>query len=93
MTSYLERSNTMSNEEKQALIEEKQAEINGLQDLLKQGDYKARKEISEIYSIIKAQFPSVATPVYDKYAQVEAQAQQFRNRINELEEEIKELED
>ena len=81
----------MTPEEKEQLIEEKQMEINGLQNLLAQGDYKARKEIDEIYTIIKAQFPSIATPVHDKYAQVEAQAQQFRNRINELEEEIEEL--
>lgn len=81
----------MTPEEKEQLIEEKQMEINGLQNLLAQGDYKARKEIDEIYTIIKAQFPSIATPVHDKYAQAEAQAQQFRDRINELEEEIEEL--
>lgn len=81
----------MTPEEKQQLIDEKQAEINGLQNLLAQGDYKARKEIDEIYTIIKAQFPEAATPVHDKYAADEVKAQQFRDRINELEAEIEEL--
>ena len=81
----------MTDEQKQQLINEKQEEINGLQNLLAQGDYKARKEIDEIYSIIKTQFPEVATPVHDKYQADEAKAQQFRDRINELQALIDEL--
>lgn len=81
----------MTPEEKQQLIDEKQMEINGLQNLLAQGDYKARKEIDEIYSIVKTQFPNAATPVHDKYAAAEAKAQEFRDRINELEDEIEAL--
>ena len=81
----------MTDEQKQKLIEEKQMEINGLQNLLAQGDYKARKEIDEIYSIIKTQFPAIATPVYDKYIADEIKAQQFRDRINQLQAEIDDL--
>lgn len=71
-------------DEQQQLLEEYQMELNGLENLLAQGDYKARKEIDEIYSIVKSQFPDIATPVHDKYAAAEQQAQQFRDRINEL---------
>lgn len=81
----------MTPEEKQQLIDAYQMEMNGLQDLLRQGDYKARKEIDEIFTIIKTQFPDIATPVHDKYAADEAKAQQFRDRINELQALIDEL--
>lgn len=73
-------------------IKEKQAEINGLQNLLAQGDYKARKLIAELGAIIREQFPEAEMPVYEGYLASETQAQTFRNRINELQEEIKELE-
>jgi len=81
----------MTDEQKQQLIDEKQAEINGLQNLLAQGDYKARKLIAELGGIIKTQFPNVETPVYDGYLAAETKAQQFRDRINELQAEIAEL--
>ena len=76
---------------KEEQIEEKQAEINGLMNLLAQGDYKARKLIAELCAIIREQFPNAEMPVYEKYLEAETKAQQFRDRINELEEEIEEL--
>lgn len=83
---------TLTPEEKQALIEEKQGEINGLQDLLSQKDYITRKCIDEIYRMLGVIAPNIATPVYDEYRDVETQAQGFRDRINVLKEEIRELE-
>ena len=77
--------------DKEQLIEEKRAEIRGLKNLLEQGDYKARKLLFEVCSIVKENL-DVEMPVFDNYEQAEEQAQQFRDRINELEEEIKELE-
>lgn len=82
----------MTPEEKQALIEEKQMEINGLNDLLSQKDYITRKCIDEIYRMLGVIAPDIATPVYDEYRDVEIKAQQFRDRINVLQEEIEELE-
>lgn len=76
---------------KDELIEQKQTEINGLMNLLKQGDYKARKLIAELGAIIREQFPNAEMPVYESYLEAETKAQQFRDRINELEEEIEEL--
>ena len=76
---------------KEQLIEEKEAEINGLQNLLAQGDYKARKLIAELGAIIREQFPEAEMPVYEGYLAAETQAQTFRDRINELQEEIDEL--
>ena len=77
--------------DKEQLIEEKRTEIRGLKNLLEQGDYKARKLLFEVCSIVKENL-DVEMPVFDHYEQAEEQAQQFRDRINELEEEIKELE-
>lgn len=82
----------MTPEEKQALIDAYQMEINGLQDLLSQKDYITRKCIDEIYRMLGVIAPDIATPVYDEYRDVETKAQQFRDRINELKELIAELE-
>ena len=76
---------------KEEQIEQKQSEINGLRNLLEQGDYKARKLIAELGAIIREQFPNAEMPVYEGYLEAETKAQQFRDRINELEAEIAEL--
>ena len=78
-------------EEKEALINEKQGEINGFQNLLSQKDYIVRKCLDEVYRMLGVLAPNIATPVYDEYRDVETKAQQFRDRINVLQEEIEEL--
>lgn len=81
---------------KREQIEEQIANLNAIRngnlDLLQQGDYHARKLVAELCGIIKAQFPEVAMPVYDKYCEMERKAQEFRNQNNELEKQIEELE-
>lgn len=78
---------------KEQQIEEKEAEIREKLNLLEQGDYISRKCIAELYSILKAADPSLQTPVYDEYTAQEAKAQEYRERISELRQEIKDLED
>lgn len=81
----------MTEEEKQKKIEELQGEICAFTNLLEQGDYKARKLIAELGSIIRAKFPDADMPMHDKYLAAENEAQHFRNEINRLEKEIEEL--
>ena len=78
-------SNNLTDEQRQnELIGEK----NEKQDLLTQRDYMARKVAFEVAGIIKTQFPNIPMPEYDKYIAAEEEARQFRERINEIEEEL-----
>lgn len=77
---------------KEKLIEEKRGQILEFKNLLEQGDYKARKLILEICRVVKKNFPDEDMPVFEKYEAVELEAEEFRAKINVLEDEIKELE-
>jgi hypothetical protein len=79
-------------EQIEAEITEKRAIINGNLDLLKQGDWIARKGYKELAEIIHAKFPDEAMPIYNKYLAHETEAQRLRDENNVLEEEIAELE-
>ncbi|MBR3654851.1 MAG: hypothetical protein IKN62_05420 [Elusimicrobia bacterium] len=81
----------MTPEETMQLIEQKQGLVNGKTNELEQGDYVARKEIDELYGIIKTKFPDVLTPIYDKYLANEQLAQTLRSEIHQLKDEIEQL--
>lgn len=65
--------------------EEKDAKRNALQNLLQQNDYMARKVVFELAEIIRAQFPDVAMPEFEKYLPAEQKAREFRTEMSELE--------
>lgn len=72
----------MTEQEKDELLSEK----IGLLNLLTQKDYAARKVAFEVASVIKAMHPEANMPEFDKYIAMEEQAQQFRARIDEIDE-------
>lgn len=72
----------MNEEQRDELIAEKA----GLLNLLTQKDYAARKVAFEVAGIIKQMHPEVQMPFFDKYIAMENQAQQFRTRIDEIDE-------
>lgn len=82
----------MTDDEKQKKINELYGEIGAYTNLLEQGDYRARKIIDELGAFIKKQFPNAQLPVYESYMAREKEAQTFRDKINECQEKIKELE-
>ena len=80
----------MIDEEKQEKIAKLEGEICAFQNLLQQGDYKARKLIAEVCAIVKERL-GVDMPIYEKYLDAETKAQFFRDEINRLEKEIDDL--
>jgi hypothetical protein len=64
---------------------QKQAEINAYKNLLEQNDYIARKVAFEVAAKLKELYPDLSMPVFEHYLELEAKAESFRNRINELE--------
>jgi hypothetical protein len=62
------------------------SEIGALKNLLEQKDYYARKVLYEVCEYLEGQGASL--PMFDKYKAVEEEAQGFRARINELEQEL-----
>lgn len=65
-----------------------EAEINGLLNLLEQKDYAARKVVFELAGVFALQFPEVKLPMFDKYKSMEAEANDYRARIDELMKEL-----
>ena len=57
---------------------DKQSTVNANRDLLAQKDYIGRKVAFEIAALFKQKYPNVQTPMYDKYKEVEAQADLLR---------------
>lgn len=76
----------MTEEKKQITEKERQEEIAALKNLLQQNDYAARQVAFEVARIIKKIHPEEPMPVLEKYIEMENKADQFRARINELEE-------
>lgn len=62
------------------------SEIGALKNLLAQKDYYVRKVLYEVCEYLEGQ--GVALPMFDKYKAAEEEAQGFRTRINELEQEL-----
>lgn len=71
--------------EKKMTEKDRQEEINALRNLLTQNDYTARKIAFETARIIKKLHPDEPMPSLDKYLEMENRADEFRARINELE--------
>ena len=80
----------MAKTNKEALIEEKQEQINAEINALSRGDYRASKLVAEVCAVVKAAL-SADMPVYDGYLAALQEAQERRDRINQLEEEIEDL--
>lgn len=76
----------MTEEKKQITEKERQEEIAALKNLLQQNDYAARQVAFEVARIIKKVHPEEPMPALEKYIEMENKADQFRARINELEE-------
>lgn len=64
--------------------EEKEAKIAESQILLRQMDYSARKVAFEVAAILKQLHPEIPMPIYEKYKESEAKAQEWRKIIDEL---------
>lgn len=67
--------------------------INACQQELQQYDYAARKVVFELAAKLKELHPDVDLPVYEKYKNIEATAEERRNEIRELEKERELAED
>ena len=80
----------MAKNNREELIREKEEEINGLINHLSRQDYRASKLVAELCAIVKDQLGAEMS-VYDGYVAAMEEAQTWRGRINELEEEIEEL--
>lgn len=61
--------------------------INACQQELQQYDYAARKVVFELAAKLKELNPNIELPVYEKYKAVEANAEERRAEIRELEKE------
>lgn len=70
----------------ETLQAEKMAKYNEYNDLLKQMDYTARKVAFEVAKALKTKFPDIKLPNYEKYKEGEAKAEEFRQILNDLEE-------
>ena len=70
----------MTEDEKSELI----ARMNGLQNLLEQKDYSARKVAFEVARLYKQAHPDLVTPALDEYIDGENLADQWRAEIDEI---------
>ena len=59
--------------------------INACQQELQQYDYAARKVVFELAAKLKELHPNVDFPIYEKYKDIEANAEERRAEIRELE--------
>ena len=65
---------------------QRQEEIAALRNLLYQNDYAARKVAFEVARTVKKLHPDESMPALDQYIEMENKADEFRARINELQE-------
>jgi len=64
--------------------EEKQAKKCEYLQLLAQKDYIARKVVFETAEILKKLYPEVKMPEFEKYAEIENEAKEFRKFLADL---------
>lgn len=76
----------MTEDEKSELI----ARMNGLQNLLEQKDYSARKVAFEVARLYKESHPEAITPALDKYIEGEKLADEWRDEITEIRKKLEE---
>ena len=67
--------------------------INACQQELQQYDYAARKVVFELAAKLKELNPDVELPIYEKYKNIEALAEERRAEIRELEKQMELAED
>lgn len=67
--------------------------INACQQELRAYDYAARKVAFEAARVIKAFHPEIELPMLEKYAEIEAVADERRAEIRALEAELEDAED
>ena len=67
--------------------------INACKQELQQYDYAARKVVFEVAAKLKELNPNVELPMYEKYKDIEANAEARRTEIRELEKERELAED
>lgn len=67
--------------------------INACQQELQQYDYAARKVVFELAAKLKELNPDVELPIYEKYKNIEAMAEERRAEIRELEKQMELAED
>lgn len=69
-------------------MNQKQARINELQNLLEQMDYSGRKVAFEVARLMKQFHPEAETPALDEYTEGEAMADDWREEISRLRKEL-----
>lgn len=69
-------------------MNQKQARINELQNLLEQMDYSGRKVAFEVARLFKSVHPDAETPALDEYLAGEDMADEWRKEISRLRKEL-----
>lgn len=68
--------------------QEKIARMNGLQNLLEQMDYSGRKVAFEVARLMKQFHPEAETPALDEYLAGENLADEWREEISRIRQEL-----